>query len=113
MEYIPAAVLGFGIPTRLGWLSLLYQDYGFYAQILCAIGTSIVLVAISATVGLIFPTTKGSGIPHIIAYLSNGKMPAKGHFSIMTVIGKIISICTAIAGGLAIGEDPTIHIELP
>ena len=38
-------------------------------------------------------------------------MPAKGHFSIMTVIGKIISICTAIAGGLAIGrEGPAIHI---
>ena len=68
VEYIPAAVLGFGIPT-LGWLSLLYQDYGFYAQILCAIGTSIVLVAISATVGLIFPTTKG-GVVYPISSLT-------------------------------------------
>lgn len=111
VEYIPAALLGWGIPTRLNWLNKMYVGYGFYAQILCAIATSIGLVGVSAFMGVFLPTTKGSGLPHIIAYLSNGKMPSAGHFSITTILGKIISVCTAIGGGLAIGrEGPAIHI---
>ena len=111
VEYIPAALLGWGIPTRLNFLNKMYEDYGFYAQVLCAIGTSIGLVSIAAVMGMLLPSTKGSGLPHIIAYLSNGKMPAQGHFSVETVFGKIISVCAAIGGGLAIGrEGPAIHI---
>lgn len=111
VEYIPAALLGWGIPTRLNFLNKMYEDYGFYAQVLCAIGTSIGLVSVAAVMGMFLPSTKGSGLPHIIAYLSNGKMPAKGHFSVETVFGKIISVCAAIGGGLAIGrEGPAIHI---
>jgi H+/Cl- antiporter ClcA len=38
-------------------------------------------------------------------------MPQRGHFSIETVIGKIISVCASINSGIAIGrEGPAIHI---
>jgi H+/Cl- antiporter ClcA len=111
VEYIPAAILGYGVSARLTWLDDLYNDYGIGVQLPSAIGTSVGLILVSACVGVLYPATKGSGIPHIIAYLSNGKMPQRGHFSIETVIGKIISVCASINSGIAIGrEGPAIHI---
>lgn len=111
IEYIPVLLLGWAIPLRLYWLDTLYEDYGLYAQVLSAIGTSVGLTFVALTMCLLFPAAKASGLPPIIAYLSNGKMINDDHFSVGTIAAKIVSVCAAISGGLAIGrEGPAIHI---
>ena len=60
---------------------------------------------------VLFPAAKASGLPPIIAYLSNGKMINAEHFSVGTICAKIASVCAAISGGLPVGrEGPAIHI---
>ena len=111
VEYIPFLLLGWAIPLRLHWLDNLYDDYGLYAQVLSAIGSSIGLVCIAVTAVVLAPAAQASGLPPIIAYLSNGKMINPDHFSVKTIFAKIISVCSAISGGLTIGrEGPAIHI---
>jgi H+/Cl- antiporter ClcA len=111
VEYIPAAILGWAVPARGDWLYSTFENYGVGYQILYSSLTSVALVSLAVTVGIWQPSTNGSGIPPVIAYLSNGKLFDPEHFSVRTVIGKIISVVSAISGGMVIGrEGPAIHI---
>ena len=111
IEYIPAAILGAVVPLRINWLYSTFEDQGIGFQILYSVTTSIALVTISVCTGIMMPSTNGSGIPPIIAYLSNGRLFDPEHFSVKTVLGKIVSVVAAISGGLVIGrEGPAIHI---
>lgn len=111
VEYIPAAILGAVVSLRTNWLYDTFEAYGIGFQILYATTTSIALVTISVCVGIAQPSTNGSGIPPIIAYLSNGRLFDPEHFSVKTIIAKIVSVVAAISGGLVIGrEGPAIHI---
>jgi hypothetical protein len=93
VEYIPAAILGYGVSARLTWLDDLYNDYGIGVQLPSAIGTSVGLILVSACVGILYPATKGSGIPHIIAYVCCSVIPL---FSLVVSLSLSLSLSLSI-----------------
>jgi len=113
VEFMPAALLAWLLPLKLKWLDYSMQHYSVGGFVLINVGIGVSFVATSALlVVLIAPAAAGSGIPALIAYLSNGVLIGdQQHLALTTVVVKIVAVVLAIGGGLCIGrEGPAIHI---
>mmetsp|Transcript_10738 Transcript_10738/g.16294 ORF Transcript_10738/g.16294 Transcript_10738/m.16294 type:complete len:629 (+) Transcript_10738:64-1950(+) len=112
IEYLPAAALAWTVPLRFRLLDWMVSNFGLVVMILTNIALSMACVcgAVLLTL-LVAPSTAGSGVPQLGAYLCNGEMVSDDFLSIKAVAVKMIGVVMAISGGLAIGrEGPAIHI---
>jgi chloride channel 7 len=88
-----------------------HAEHGEYAAAYFAYLGFNMLYALSGTLLLIFwiPSACGSGIPDVKAYLNGVRVPKA--FNVLTAVGKIIGVITAVAASLPCGpEGPMIHI---
>eukprot|EP00605_Chrysophyceae_sp_TOSAG23-4_P001586 GSChrysophyteH1.ASY1.ANO1.1741.1 assembled CDS len=112
VEYIPAAFLAAALPFKLTTLDDVLKNSGLTAFVFANMTFAVVCVggATLLTV-LVAPSAAGSGIPGLIAYLSNGVMGDRQLLAPLTVLVKMLGVVLAIVGGLPIGrEGPAIHI---
>lgn len=112
VEYAPATALAAALPGKLKVLDDVVHDYGLTAMLFTNIAFSVGLACFaSLLVTLVAPSAGGSGIPQIIAYLSNGNMTDPNLLQPTTLLVKMVGVVSAITGGLIIGrEGPAIHI---
>ena len=112
IEYIPAAFLATALPYKLRVIDDIMLKHGLTAFIFSNMGIALACVLFSCALTIfVAPSAAGSGIPAIIAYLSNGVMGDHKLFSPTTVAVKMLGVVFAITGGLVIGrEGPAIHM---
>ena len=112
VEYIPAAFLATALPYKLRVIDDILLKHGLTAFIFSNMGIALGCVLLSCALTIfVAPSAAGSGIPPIIAYLSNGVMGDHKLFSPTTVLIKMLGVVLAITGGLVIGrEGPAIHM---
>ena len=112
IEFAPTAILDAVLPAKLQFLDGVLDKYGLAAFVFSNIGICLGCATLATAVTVLFtPAAGGSGIPAILAYLTSDVLNDQELFAPLTILVKMLGICTVIGGGLVVGREVCIHVS--
>ena len=103
------AVTKFMLERKLHLAHSVRQSVGLLGAWSVHTGIGLCYVSAAVACALMAPYTKGSGLPHLIAYCNGCKL--SGFTSRRTLLAKFVGTCFSLAAGLCVGpEGPIIHM---